>query len=150
MIRTIKATQEIFMMRSFCANKVLSTVIFSLFLLTSGAVGSNGNGWLRIIESLSLLLATSGLVLNIAGFACIIDDAHKSLRGIGIGLQDNIRHIPDEMERREIMNLIMTIDKTGPLNGNGYFEITRGTLTGMLSVGITYVIILVQFRMSVE
>jgi hypothetical protein len=37
------------------------------------------------------------------------------------------------------MNIIMNIDKTGPLNGNGFFEITRGTLTCMMSVGITYV-----------
>ena len=46
------------------------------------------------------------------------------------------------------MNLVMNIDKTGPLNGKGFFEITKGTLTGMMSVGITYVIILVQFKMS--
>ena len=125
-------------------------IIFSLFLAMSQAVGSNGSGWQRIIKSVSLLLVTFGLGLNIFGFACIMDTAHKSLKGIGHCLQEKKTHIPDEIERGEIMNVIMTIDKAEPLNGKGFFEITRGTLTGMMSVGITYVIILVQFRMSVE
>ena len=35
-----------------------------------------------------------------------------------------------------------------PLTGLGYFTIERSTITSMLSTATTYVIVLVQFRMS--
>ena len=40
------------------------------------------------------------------------------------------------------------LERQGPLTGLGFFTIERGTLTGMLSTAVTYIIILVQFRMS--
>ena len=90
-------------------------IIFSLFLSISQAVGSNRSGWERMVQSFSMLL-TASLGLNIYGFGCILDDVHKTFKAIRNGLQDKMRQIPDEMERGEIMNIIMNIDKTGPLN----------------------------------
>ena len=40
------------------------------------------------------------------------------------------------------------LETTGPLTGLGLFTIERNTITSMLSVAVTYIIILVQFRMS--
>ena len=40
------------------------------------------------------------------------------------------------------------LERRGPLSGLGFFTIERSTITGMLSTAVTYIIILVQFRMS--
>ena len=42
--------------------------------------------------------------------------------------------------------LIKELASTGPLSGDGYFDVGRGTLTSMVSTTITYLIILMQFR----
>ena len=52
------------------------------------------------------------------------------------------------MENQKNRNVIEDLEKTRPLNGKGFFEITRSKLTGMGSVGITYIIIFVQFKLS--
>ena len=88
-------------------------------------------------------------MLNIAGLTFILDAGHASLKGLASTLQDQLLQVTDGFERQTIENIIKDTEKTGPLNGMGFFDITRGTLTGMASVGITYLIILVQFKMSV-
>ena len=40
------------------------------------------------------------------------------------------------------------VESTGPLTGLGFFDIERCTLTSMISTALTYIIILVQFKMS--
>ena len=96
-------------------------IIFSLVLSISQAVGSNRSGWERMVQSFSMLLVTASLGLNIYGFGCILDDVHKTFKAIRNCLQDKMRQIPDEMERGEIINIVMNIDKAGPLNGNVFF-----------------------------
>ena len=40
------------------------------------------------------------------------------------------------------------IESLGPLTGLGFFNIEKSTLTSMVSTALTYIIILVQFKMS--
>lgn len=47
-----------------------------------------------------------------------------------------------------MLNLVEEIRDTGPLTGLGYFEISRANLTSMTSISFTYLIILLQFRLS--
>ena len=49
-------------------------------------------------------------------------------------------------EQMKIKLLIEKVENMKTLNGNGYFEISRGTLTSIVSISITYLIILLQFR----
>ena len=44
--------------------------------------------------------------------------------------------------------LFQEIESVGPLTGLGFFEIERKILTSMVSTAVTYIIILVQFKMS--
>ena len=46
----------------------------------------------------------------------------------------------------QIKFLIKDVDDSRPLSGNGYFEMSKGTLTSIVSISITYFIILLQFR----
>ena len=48
----------------------------------------------------------------------------------------------------KLFSLFKELERQGPLSGLGFFTIERSTITGMLSTAVTYIIILVQFRMS--
>ena len=124
-------------------------VIFTLYLTISGPIESSSSVFGIIIYSSGQLLASCGLMLNIAGLTFSLDAGHKSLKGLANVLQDQLVHVTEGSERQTIKNTIKVIEQTGPLNGKGFFDITRGTLTGMVSVGFTYIIILVQFKMSI-
>ena len=101
-----------------------------------------------MIYSFGVFFVISALMFNIIGLALILDDGFKSLKGLTKPLQEQLVNEQDASEKQRIQNLSLEIKEKGPLNGKGLFDITRGTLTGMISVGITYIIILVQFRMS--
>ena len=45
-------------------------------------------------------------------------------------------------------HIIRDIDRLGPMRPLGLFSVDRGILTSMVSVSVTYLIILIQFRMS--
>ena len=47
-----------------------------------------------------------------------------------------------------VSELLDTIEESEPLTGYGMFQITRGLLTSMISTSITYLIVLVQFKMA--
>ena len=48
----------------------------------------------------------------------------------------------------KLFSLFKELERQGPLSGLGFFTIERSTITGMLSTAVTYIIILMQFRMS--
>ena len=123
-------------------------LIFCVFLAISWSSGSNGIIPVQIIFSFGVCLAGSALVFNIIGLTFILDDGFECFKGLAKPLQEQLVNEQDASEKQRIQNLCLEIKEKGPLNGKGLFEITRGTLTGMISVGITYIIILVQFRMS--
>jgi Txe/YoeB family toxin of Txe-Axe toxin-antitoxin module len=93
---------------------------------------------------------TCGLTINIATLTLILDASYKQLKDLSKPLEDQLLYETKKCKRQKLSNLIREIEQTGPFNGNGYFEITKSPLTGMVSIGITYVIILVQFKMSVQ
>ena len=124
-------------------------VIFSMFLTISQIIGGNGTVLDKLIYSVGNFSVSSGLMLNIAGLTFVLDGGHKCLKDLANTLQDLLLYVTHRSQRQAIENIIRDIEKIRPLNGKGFFYITRGTLTGMASVGITYIIILVQFKMSV-
>ena len=52
----------------------------------------------------------------------------------------------DFKDGEKIKFLIKEVENTKPLNGNGYFDLNKGTLTSIVSISLTYFIILIQFR----
>ena len=89
-----------------------------------------------------------GLILSITLLTFTLETAHSRVHGWAKHLQDNLP--TEETERQIVKNLIKEIEGIKPLSGKGFFSITRGTLTSMVSVGIIYIIILVQFKISVS
>ena len=123
-------------------------MIFSLFLGITQLFRSEETGWEKTGLLLSNLMVTLSFSLNILGFTNILDDAFRKLGDMSTTLQQTLPSVTQDSEKKAMMNLIRDIDKSGPFTGRGYFDITKSTLTAMASVGITYVIILVQFRTS--
>ena len=69
-----------------------------------------------------------------------------------------MKHIPllnkfeesgsSDKQLSKIRNLKEELRNTGHITAMGFFEISRSTVVSMLSFGLTYVIILLQFKMS--
>ena len=72
-----------------------------------------------------------------------IDSLHRSLKNIRFSRLK--RKDTTEAEVQEVLDLI---EDAQPITGCGMFEITRSTLTSMVSTSLTYLIILIQFKLS--
>ena len=53
-----------------------------------------------------------------------------------------------EDEGQDTKGLIRELDNLEPVSGYGLFNLDRTTLTSMVSVSLTYVIILLQFKQN--
>ena len=73
-----------------------------------------------------------------------VDSIYRSFKKIKLELED----IEDKEDNKRVKKIIDVIDSAEPLSGCGMFHITRSTLTSMISTSITYLIILVQFKIS--
>ena len=75
-----------------------------------------------------------------------IDSFHRSFKNIRFcGLR---RRNTTEEEEEDIQEVLDLIDEAEPITGCGMFGITRSTLTSMVSTSLTYLIILIQFKLS--
>ena len=120
--------------------------IFTFFMGITTMIGPIESFSLDISLAFGFFCFFFGLICSIIDFACILDDGYQAMTELVRPLQDRLLMIEEKFERQQIENLIRDIQRVGPLSGKGFFQITRGTLTGMLSVSVTYVIILIQFR----
>ena len=95
-------------------------------------------------------LFSLGILANILGFSGLIESAHQSLQGMVKTLENHSLRVEDRREMLSLTYHIKEIEKTRPLSGRGLFLIDRSIITGMVSVAVTYIIILAQFRMSLD
>ena len=112
------------------------------------AIGSN-----NIEELHSLLISMSGYLLyavaqllNLRELIFSIHDVNKDRRFLREGIEDVIAKRGDPEDTLRL--LLRDIDNLEPLSGYGLFGVDRSTLTSMISVAITYLIILIQFKQS--
>ena len=76
-----------------------------------------------------------------------IDSFHRSFKNIRFFRLKN--DDTTDAESDEIAEVMDLIDDAEPISGCGMFEIRRSTLTSMLSTSVTYLIILIQFKLTV-
>ena len=76
------------------------------------------------------------------------ENAHISLKKLANPMTVILMRETDKEEMIKIQLLLKEIENIPPLNGNGYFELKRETLTSITSTTVTYLIILLQFRSS--
>ena len=75
-----------------------------------------------------------------------MDSIYRSFKKIKLELEDI--EVSDKEAGGKVIKIMDVIDSAEPLSGCGMFYITRSTLTSMISTSITYLIILVQFKIS--
>ena len=121
-------------------------LIFSSFMAISKPLGSSDALFVKSVCSLGNVIVCSGLMLNIASLTFVLETGHRSVTGLVKHLQEKL--LADVPDRMVIKILVKELSDLKPMTGNGYFSITKATLTSMVSVGITYIIILVQFKIS--
>ena len=72
-------------------------------------------------------------------------DASVSVRK----LRDAAEDLPvDDSNQMRIKRLIRDIEELEPLSGFGLFSVDRTTVTSIMSIKITYLIIMIQFKQS--
>ena len=123
-------------------------LIFTLFMGITESIGYVITTH-KLMVSFTMFIHAIGYIVYISALTFILDDCYKCLEMMLKPLQVLLVTEEERSERQKIENVINELKAAAPLNGKGLFHITRGTLTGMASVGITYIIILVQFKMSV-
>ena len=92
-----------------------------------------------------------------------VEAGYETIDEISVEARRRLDLSDDKKERRQLKTLIMNVSSLKPLSANGYFDISRETLTSMTSVrlnishisldiifcfSVTYLIILVQFQLS--
>ena len=74
------------------------------------------------------------------------EKAHKDLKMLASPLQQALVMETEQPKIQSLKILLKEVENVGPLSGNGYFDINRGTLTSMIGISVTYFIILLQFK----
>ena len=106
----------------------------------------NGNLWQNIILSVCYFSMTAYYMTILYCITLTAEEAYDALQSLNTPLENMLVN-EDDLKRKELIKATMRkLEKIRPLNGNGYFNITRETLTSIVSTTVTYLIILLQFR----
>ena len=102
--------------------------------------------WMKPVMTIVYIFLSTYDMIFLYSITMIAEKAHESLKKLVKPLEEALIRTEDVKEREEMKILVKNIENVGPLNGNGYFDISRSTLTSVTSISITYLIILLQFR----
>ena len=117
---------------------------------------------LTLFFALGLPLGAQGLelpylLISVFGYLlyCVV---YLSLLKLFIFKVDNLNRLVKslrlilerlEADGEKTRKLILEVDSLEPVSGYGLFTLDRTTLTSMVSVSLTYVIILLQFKQNI-
>ena len=99
-----------------------------------------------IVDSAGFLLISMAFLIFLKMMCFEIDAFYRSFKNIRFfRLKNKKLTLEDQADIEEVMDII---DDAQPISGCGLFEINRSTLTNMISTSVTYLIILLQFKLS--
>ena len=104
------------------------------------------------LETISLTLSMIGYLFYSLAFLVFLKDALFKLNDLNdsrVFLKEAVEDL-DNIDGKRRRFLLREVEKLKPLSGYGLFSVERSTLTSMVSVAITYLIILIQFKMAVS
>ena len=98
-----------------------------------------------------LLIMMLGFISFSIVFLCAIEfqlfkihDLHKTMKKLKRFAED----LEDTNDGKTIRELVRDIEDLEPISGYGLFTVDRTTLTSTISVSITYLIVLIQFKQT--
>ena len=120
--------------------------VFCTYMGISSLMSINENLWQNAVLSVCYFAMTAYFMTILYCFTLTAEEAYDALQSLNSPLEKMLVN-EDDLTRKELIKITMRkLDKVQPLNGYGYFYITRETLTSIISTTITYLIILLQFR----
>ena len=120
--------------------------IFCAYMSISSMMSNNGNAGQNIILSLCFFVWSVYCMTLLYCITLTAEDAYDALQSLHTPLEKMLVNENDISRKEYIRATMRKLEKTCPLNGNGYFTLSRETLTSTVSTTVTYLIILVQFR----
>ena len=122
------------------------TIVVCIFTCISASLNTYLEPWQNMINAAGFFTASLYSTSTLYFITMTAEASFEELKRLAIPLQERMIHEKDPVEQMKIKFLIEKVEKVRPLSGNGYFEISRETLTSIVGISITYLIILVQFR----
>ena len=116
-----------------------------------------------IFQLIGVIICIGGLALNIIALAESVEATFDEIQNYKEKIMQKFRNAKNKEEIEDLKYCKSAIKLLKPMSAAGYFEIGKSTLTSMLSVrfangkavptkllfySLTYIIILVQFKMS--
>ena len=127
---------------SLCSSQICWIVVS--FLAIGLAIGANQLSLMPLtISMIGFILHTFMFLFLFKIFLFQLHDVNKSRRNLTEAVED-MKDIDDEEKRL----LLRDIDNLEPVSAFGLFNIDRSTLTSMISISLTYIIILIQFKQN--
>ena len=73
-------------------------------------------------------------LFNLCFFTDMIDSCYNAVQTLKRSIQDELRITTELLQRYELEFFLQRLDNLGPMSAGGFFSITNGSLTSMLSV----------------
>ena len=112
----------------------------------SSLMSINENLWQNIVLSGCYFTMTAYFMTIFYCITQTAEEAYDVLQSLNTPLENMLINEDDLKKKELIRATLRKLEKIRPLNGNGYFNVTRETLTSIVSTTVTYLIILLQFR----
>ena len=100
----------------------------------------------KSVTSLSFIIMAVYYISVLYFITMTAEKSHNNLKLLAAPLQQSLVEEQEGPRLQSLKLLLKEVESVGPLTGNGYFDISRGTLTSIVSISVTYFIILLQFR----
>ena len=104
------------------------------------------------LEAIPLTLSMIGYLFYSLAFLLFLKDMLFKLNDLNesrVFLREVVEDL-DNIDDKRRRFLLREVERLKPLSGYGLFSVERSTLTSMVSVAITYLIILIQFKMAIS
>ena len=120
--------------------------VFCTYMSISSLMSMNEDLWQNIVSSICYFNMSVYFMAILYCITLTSEEAYDALQSLNAPLEKMMLNQNNFTQREHIKATMRKLEKVGPLNGNGYFNITRETLTSIVSTTVTYLIILLQFR----
>ena len=124
----------------------LSTIA-NLFNILSYQIGNHYVLWKSVLMSVSFALICFYSIILMTIITLTAEKSFNQLLATKKKLLKNKKFLP-VTDKTDLEVVLDDLTDLSPLSGHGFFSLTRSNLTAMLSTSITYLIILLQFRIS--
>ena len=124
----------------------LSTIA-NLFNILSYQIGNHYVLWKSVLMSVSFAHICFYSIILMTIITLTAEKSFNQLLATKKKLLKNKKFLP-VTAKTDLEVVLDDLTDLSPLSGHGFFSLTRSNLTAMLSTSITYLIILLQFRIS--